>query len=185
MSMTLYELLGIQSSASPEEVRKAYKQKALETHPDKLEQGANEEEKQSAEARFHEIHNAFEILNNPQKRRAYDVRMNIKLHYESTWANTQLSEQMVKRMKDREEWARKAEVQYQERMKALKEESRLAREQTREKTQEVEEYADMVKKMLKELCAQNPEWEERKRQVQERKAERAKAGTVVVQPPRS
>jgi len=41
-----------QSSLS---VRKAYRRRALETHPDKLDPGANEEEKQEAEQQFHKV----------------------------------------------------------------------------------------------------------------------------------
>lgn len=36
-------------------VRKAYRKRALETHPDKLDPGANEKEKQEAERQFHEV----------------------------------------------------------------------------------------------------------------------------------
>ena len=94
MVATLYDLLGIDKSASPAEgllphfahpltisnvrnkknqVRRAFKQKALETHPDKfLGPGASKREKQAAEARFHKVREAFEILNDPQKRRVRD-----------------------------------------------------------------------------------------------------------------
>jgi hypothetical protein len=36
-------------------VRRAYRKKALETHPDKLEPGASEAEKQDAEQQFHKV----------------------------------------------------------------------------------------------------------------------------------
>jgi DnaJ family protein C protein 17 len=93
--------------------------------------------------------------------------MNIKLHPDLSWSDTNFSEQQIKRMKDREEWARKAEAQYQERMKVLKEHARSDREQVREQVQDISEYATMVQKMLQELYDQNPEWEERRRKVQQ------------------
>ncbi|KAF8909314.1 hypothetical protein CPB84DRAFT_1765813 [Gymnopilus junonius] len=47
-------------------VRRAYRKKALETHPDKLDPGAGEGEKQKAEREFHKVrklvHEAFEVL---------------------------------------------------------------------------------------------------------------------------
>jgi DnaJ homolog subfamily B member 6 len=53
-------------------VRRAFKQKALETHPDKLlELGASDNEMKAAEARFHKVREAFEVLNDPQRRRSY------------------------------------------------------------------------------------------------------------------
>ena len=36
-------------------VRRAYKQKALETHPDKLDPGSSDEEKQAAKAQFYKV----------------------------------------------------------------------------------------------------------------------------------
>ena len=41
------------------QVRKAYRKKALETHPDKLEPGASEAEKQDAEQQFHKVSLSF------------------------------------------------------------------------------------------------------------------------------
>jgi hypothetical protein len=41
------------------QVRRAYRKKALETHPDKLEPGATEAEKQDAEQQFHKVRSFF------------------------------------------------------------------------------------------------------------------------------
>lgn len=57
-----YELLGIKNTATENEVKKAYRKKALRAHPDK---GGDPE-------KFKEISKAHEILMDPQKRAAYD-----------------------------------------------------------------------------------------------------------------
>jgi molecular chaperone DnaJ len=60
-----YEVLGIQRGASPEDIKRAYRQRARETHPD-----VNREP--SAAQAFKEVNEAYEVLNDPQKRAAYD-----------------------------------------------------------------------------------------------------------------
>lgn len=57
-----YELLGISKSASPDEIKKAFRKAAVEHHPDK---GGDE-------SKFKEINEAYEVLSNPDKRKRYD-----------------------------------------------------------------------------------------------------------------
>lgn len=61
-----YEILGIDRKASQEEIKKAYRKLAKQYHPDR-----NKGNKK-AEERFKDIGEAYELLSDPEKRKAYD-----------------------------------------------------------------------------------------------------------------
>jgi molecular chaperone DnaJ len=61
-----YEVLGVSKNASAEEIKKAYRKKAIQYHPDK-----NPGDKQSEE-KFKEAAEAYEVLSNPEKKQRYD-----------------------------------------------------------------------------------------------------------------
>ena len=66
MSKDFYDILGVSRDASTEEIKKAFRAKARDSHPD-----ANPDDP-TAEARFREIAEAYEVLSDPERRHRYD-----------------------------------------------------------------------------------------------------------------
>ena len=62
MSKEYYELLGLQKGASDADIKKAFRKKAHQLHPDK---GGDK-------AKFQEINEAYQVLSDPQKKAQYD-----------------------------------------------------------------------------------------------------------------
>ncbi|KAJ3730048.1 DnaJ domain-containing protein [Lentinula guzmanii] len=160
---TLYQILGIRPSATAEEVRRAYKQRALETHPDKLEPGASNVDKEHAERSFREVHDAFTILGDVEKRKAYDIRMYIptSLSYQKA------SDEVKRKMEDRAEWQRQQQELRKANMAEIREQNRIAMEKARERRLKAVEQAALVQNMVDELSQLTPEWEQRKLHVQQ------------------
>jgi curved DNA-binding protein len=75
-----YKVLGIEKTATPEEIKKAYRKLALKYHPDKTKGDKVAEEK------FKEINEANEVLSDPQKRKKYDQLGADWQHYQETGA---------------------------------------------------------------------------------------------------
>ena len=62
-----YEVLGVEKTATADEIKKAYRKLAKKYHPD-----ANSDNKEEAEKKFKEIAEAYEVLSDDTKRKQYD-----------------------------------------------------------------------------------------------------------------
>jgi curved DNA-binding protein CbpA len=89
-----YAVLGVSEDASQEEIKEAYRERALECHPDRAEEG----EEAAAKEEFVQVRKAFEVLSDPQKRAAYDAAED-----EETAART-VEEAQVRRRSYRKAW---------------------------------------------------------------------------------
>lgn len=66
-----YDLLGVEKTASENDIKKAYRKLAMKYHPDKY-SNASEKEKKEAEEKFKEVNEAYQVLSDPDKRSKYD-----------------------------------------------------------------------------------------------------------------
>ncbi|MEJ2520066.1 MAG: DnaJ C-terminal domain-containing protein [Desulfuromonadales bacterium] len=72
MAQDYYAVLGLEKSASADQIKKAYRKLALKYHPDK-----NPDDKQ-AEERFKQITEAYAVLSDPEKKKQYDQLRPVK-----------------------------------------------------------------------------------------------------------
>ncbi|CAL8299984.1 unnamed protein product [Boreogadus saida] len=148
LQMDLYGLLGIDGTATPKEIKKAYRQKALTCHPDK-----NPDNPKAADL-FHQLSQALEVLTDAAARAAYDKicaakiqaaertrkldgkRKKFKFDLEARegQAETQTQEEAGNTRSLEEEIARLRE----EGSRQLQEEQRLIREQIKREREEQE-----------------------------------------------
>ena len=74
---THYGILGVPQTATPQEIKRAYRSLAMQLHPDK-----NQDKKEWAKEQFQELQFAYQSLYNPEQRTVYDK----KLWWETTYA---------------------------------------------------------------------------------------------------
>ncbi|THU86231.1 DnaJ-domain-containing protein [Dendrothele bispora CBS 962.96] len=193
MEPTLYQVLDIETFATTEEIRHAYKQKALETHPDKLDPAAGEDEKREAKQRFVQVREAFEVLSDPLKRRAYDFRNGITRPPLSRQTTDELSRNVERIMKERQAWAHRQEEMHRRRLEEIRERLRKAREEAETASVQQETSTMPTEEPITDVPTTVPEpipplvldgifidfklkpdieWERRRQIVQQRRAER-------------
>jgi len=84
LAVDLYTVLGIERDASPDEIKKQYRKRALETHPDR---GGNIEE-------FKRLAKAKDVLGDPQKRKYYDVYGEDGVEFYERWSSANPNEML-------------------------------------------------------------------------------------------
>ena len=70
-----YKILELNTSASKDDIKRAYRRLAMKWHPDK-----NQDNKEEAEKRFKEISEAYDVLSNPDKFRQNPQMHNVNPH---------------------------------------------------------------------------------------------------------
>uniref|UniRef100_A0A3B3WUX0 DnaJ homolog subfamily C member 17 n=1 Tax=Poecilia mexicana TaxID=48701 RepID=A0A3B3WUX0_9TELE len=167
LQMDLYGLLGIESSATTKEIKKAYRQKALTCHPDK-----NPDNPKAAEL-FHQLSQALEVLTDAAAKAAYDKIRAAKKQAEER--NKKLDDKRKKIKLDLEARERRAEAQSQEEVqitrtleeeiarlreegsRQLEEEQRLIREQIQRERERYSQSNVTPKLKLKWKCKKDDE----------------------------
>ncbi|XP_039993123.1 dnaJ homolog subfamily C member 17 [Xiphias gladius] len=140
LQMDLYGLLGIESTATTKEIKKAYRQKALTCHPDK-----NPDNPKAAEL-FHQLSQALEVLTDAAAKAAYDKICAAKKQAEER--NRKLDDKRKKIKLDLEARERQAEAQSQEEVqitRTLEEEIARLRE---EGSRQLEEEQRLIREQI-------------------------------------
>lgn len=78
--MDHYKVLGLQRSATKEEIKEAFRRLALKYHPDKHSQ-ATEAVRDDATIRFKQLSEAYEVLSDDRKRADYNIRSSYQNRY--------------------------------------------------------------------------------------------------------
>lgn len=68
--MNYYDILGVPTNASDEDIKKAYRKMAMKHHPDR------NEGKKTSEEKFKQLNEAYTVLSDPYKKREYDKELN-------------------------------------------------------------------------------------------------------------
>ncbi|TDL24023.1 DnaJ-domain-containing protein [Rickenella mellea] len=181
--LDFYTVLGIAQNASADEVRKAYKQRALETHPDKLklDKNCSAEEKEKSEEKFRMVNDAFVVLSDPHQRRAYDFARRPTRQFmpdPESWAD--MDARNLRRAQERQAWADAQAERSAARIEALRATARRDREQIALQLERCKEDADMIAEMISALCAldSNAQSKDRKTSSSSRRAARTKTSSV-------
>lgn len=151
LGMDLYKLLEVEETSSLDEIKKAYRKRALELHPDK-----NLDKKEEAEKNFIQLQGAFKILSDKSARAAYDAvrfakrekakrdeqlddkRRKLKQDLERREQQAREKVELIQKSKVEERLQKEIERLRREGNKLLEEETELINEQIRKSKIEVE-----------------------------------------------
>ncbi|PPQ80570.1 hypothetical protein CVT25_001604 [Psilocybe cyanescens] len=126
-----YDLLGVKTEATEQEIRTAYRQRSLKVHPDRNPNNPD------AARKFHELNQAYELLLDPLRRLALDAKLRIKLARKERFkAYDNKRKNLVEELEERERAFKKTrmdkqkeEVQTWHETEKIKEEGKRLREQ--------------------------------------------------------
>ncbi|KAF3906426.1 hypothetical protein ABW20_dc0105399 [Dactylellina cionopaga] len=94
-----YAILGISASATPDEIRKAYKVQSLKTHPDRV--AVNDPSRPERTRQFQQVQEAYYTLSDSARRREYDAsRAYNPPRGSSSWQEDQFGDIFEEMMRD-------------------------------------------------------------------------------------
>lgn len=122
--LDLYDLLGVLPDANLKAIKKAYRQRARDWHPDK-----NPDDLKGAQERFHRLSDAFEVLSNDEMKKAYDNLLKARKANEIRTKQLDAKQRKLKEdMEAREAAAKIIDIEKQEAWRAEQEIERIRRE---------------------------------------------------------
>ncbi|KAG2218214.1 hypothetical protein INT45_008683 [Circinella minor] len=167
-----YELLGVQVEATPKEIKKAYRLKALELHPDK-------NPSPDAGALFHTISQAYEVLLDDKAKASYDNVLKARL--ERVKKKTQMDSKRraaQTELEERENQAKKAkmeqdqaEAKYYAELARIRAEGAKRREEWREQEMKAAEE-EKIPEPTELDCALKIKWKRKKHTFTEEELEK-------------
>lgn len=90
-----YKVLGVSATATEGDIRRAYKKRSLETHPDRFPVGSQAQ--RDATGQFQEVNNAYYVLSDAGRRRDYDATRTSGDGFGSWWNRARPSETQQER----------------------------------------------------------------------------------------
>ncbi|KAI0659170.1 DnaJ domain-containing protein [Cubamyces menziesii] len=144
-----YELLGLAIEASEQEIRTAYRQRSLKVHPDRNRGNPD------AARKFHELHQAQELLLDPLRRLALDAKLRLKEARKARYAQYDAKRKnLVEELEERERAFKKARTEteaqkkerWRENERIMEEGRRLREEREKELERRERERQELEKK---------------------------------------
>ncbi|KAI0757193.1 DnaJ domain-containing protein [Daedaleopsis nitida] len=144
-----YELLGLPTEATEQEIKTAYRQRSLKVHPDRNRGNPD------AARKFHELHQAQELLLDPLRRMALDAKIRLKEAKQARFASYDAKRKgLVEELEERERTLKKARVEkeaekkerFRENERIMEEGRRLREERERDLQRKEREREELAKK---------------------------------------